>query len=362
FHPQLVLNTAFADSTICSGSSIILSSSGCKANILWSTGETSAQISVSPNVNTTYTVSCKNACDEISKNVNIQVVAGIEKPLNTTPESFLSPNILVFSATGQNLKWYSSASSSVFLTQAPVINIPGDYNFWVTQTIGICESPRLEIHSKLFPALQISSQPNGITNCFGNTSNITLSAVGSGILKYKWQRKRPNETTFSDILTDQNSLENFDSKEFKIKNIGNIESPHLTKFRCIIKDDFSEIQSEEIEIIVNRLLGNLANQKLCLGNNFDLNINNSHIITGSPTHIQWQQREGTGSDWTNLKDSANFSGTNSLHLSINNLTLENQKQYRCSVLFNSNTGTCSEVTDLMSLSVGSFPQTPENKG
>nr|MBP8156293.1 hypothetical protein [Leadbetterella sp.] len=107
---------------------------------------------------------------------------------------------------------------------------------------------------------------------------------------------------------------------------------------------------------------NLSNQKLCLGNNFELNLNNSHNITGSPTHIQWQHRQETGTDWTNLKDSANFSGTNSLHLSINNLTLENQKQYRCSVLFNSSTGTCSETTDLMSLSVGSFPQTPENKG
>ncbi|MCP9754846.1 hypothetical protein EGI26_06680, partial [Lacihabitans sp. CCS-44] len=66
FLPQLILNTAFADSTICSGSSIILSSSGCKANILWSTGETSAQISVSPSENTIYTIACKNTCDEVS--------------------------------------------------------------------------------------------------------------------------------------------------------------------------------------------------------------------------------------------------------------------------------------------------------
>lgn len=362
FYPELVINTTFSDTTICSGSSITLSSSGCKTNILWSTGETSASISVSPNVNTTYTVSCKNSCDEVSKSFNIDVVEGIEMPMNTTPESFLSPQILKFVADGQNLKWYNSVSSLIALSQAPEITLPGKYSFWVTQTIGTCESPRLGIQSELFPALQITLQPSNITNCFGNTSTIATNASGSGTIKYKWQRKRPNETSFSDITSNQSSLENFDSKELKIKSIGNQESPYLSKFRCIINDDFSEKQSEEIEIIVNRLEGNLPNQKLCLGNNLDLNLNTSHKIIGSPKIIQWQQRQGTGTDWVNLKDSANYSGTNTLHFSISNLTLENQKQYRCSVLFNSTTGTCTETTDLMSLNVGSFPQTPDNKG
>jgi hypothetical protein len=362
FYPELVINTTFSDSTICSGDPLTLSSSGCKANMLWSTGETQFQISVSPIVNTTFSVSCKNTCDEISKSINIVVDEGIEKPINTTPESFLSPQILKFTADGQNLKWYNSVNSLVPLTEGPETTIPGNYTYWVTQTIGICESPRLEIQSKLFPALQITLQPSNIINCFGNTSNIAINASGSGTLRYKWQRKRPNENSFSDITSNQSSLENFDSKELKIKSIGNLESPYLSKFRCIINDDFSEKQSEEIEIIVNRLEGNLPNQKLCLGNNLDLNLNNSHKITGSPMFIQWQRRQDTGNEWVNLKDSANYSGTNTLHFSINNLTLENQKQYRCSVLFNSTSGSCSETTDLMSLSVGSFPQTPENKG
>ncbi|MCP9764723.1 hypothetical protein, partial [Lacihabitans soyangensis] len=362
FFPELVINTSFSDSTICSGSTINLVSSGCKGQILWSNGAATAQISVTPTVNTFYTVTCRNSCDEVSKSINITVVPGIEKPINTTPESVLSPEILVFNASGQNIKWYTSETSTLFTTDSPQITIAGEYSFWATQTIGACESSRLKITAKLNAALALTSQPSNATNCYGNSSTIALEAKGTGTIIYKWQRKKPTENTFSDIPSDQTNLSDFNTNKLKISSLGNDQSPHLTKFRCIIRDDFSEITSNEVEISVNRLQGSLANQKLCLGNNFSIDLNQTHQITGIPTAITWQHRYGTGDIWQNLKDTMNISGSKTLQLQINDLNINNQQQYRCSVLFGSSNGTCTETTDLMSLSVGSFPQNPQDIG
>lgn len=49
------------DATICIGETADISFSGCSGDILWETGETTATISVSPSVSTTYTVSCTDA-------------------------------------------------------------------------------------------------------------------------------------------------------------------------------------------------------------------------------------------------------------------------------------------------------------
>ncbi|MCP9769338.1 hypothetical protein EGI22_15610, partial [Lacihabitans sp. LS3-19] len=345
FHPQLSISVPFSDSTICAGANVNILSSSCKGEILWSSGETSAQINVSPTENTTYTVTCKNSCDAVSESVNIKVVPGIEGPINTTPDSVYSPSALIFTANGQSLKWYESAISSIPLSQTPEVTIPGLYTFWVSQTIGICESPRIQITARLIPELAIVTQPLSLINCYGNTSNFEISALG-GDLIYQWQRKRPNETAFSNLDDANNYIDGALTEQLKIKSVGNAESPNGTLYRCIINNQIEEIISEEVSLNVNRVQGSLPNQKLCLGNDLNFNLNNTHTITGIPSVIQWQYRTGTGADWLDLADGGSISGTNSLQMSITELTKANEFQYRCSLLFNSSTGTCTETTDL----------------
>ncbi|MCP9769222.1 hypothetical protein EGI22_15000, partial [Lacihabitans sp. LS3-19] len=361
FHPQLSISVPFSDSTICAGANVNILSSSCKGEILWSSGETSAQINVSPTENTTYTVTCKNSCDAVSESVNIKVVPGIEGPINTTPDSVYSPSALIFTANGQSLKWYESAISSIPLSQTPEVTIPGLYTFWVSQTIGICESPRIQITARLIPELAIVTQPLSLINCYGNTSNFEISALG-GDLIYQWQRKRPNETAFSNLDDANNYIDGALTEQLKIKSVGNAESPNGTLYRCIINNQIEEIISEEVSLNVNRVQGSLPNQKLCLGNDLNFNLNNTHTITGIPSVIQWQYRTGTGADWLDLADGGSISGTNSLQMSITELTKANEFQYRCSLLFNSSTGTCTETTDLMTLSVGDYPTKPNDIG
>ncbi|MEA5427362.1 T9SS type A sorting domain-containing protein [Arcicella lustrica] len=74
---QTVINAD--NQTICNGSTVNLSSSGCTGSILWSTGAITKDITVSPSVNTTYSVICtQNNCIGTSVNaVKISVIPSI---------------------------------------------------------------------------------------------------------------------------------------------------------------------------------------------------------------------------------------------------------------------------------------------
>ena len=358
FHPKLEIEVPFIDSTICAGSQISILSTGCKGNIVWSTGENSAHINISPSENINLKVSCHNSCDTVSKNVSINVVPGIGAPVSNTPENVIEPNTLKFSAIGQNLKWYSSQNSTEELGTTPEITSPGTYTFWVSQKIGNCESVRIAITATIVKKLKLLSQVNNQINCSGNTSNFTVMAEGAGILSYQWFRKIPTEQEFALIPIDDSFAENSNTSTLKIKSVGNSSNPNLTEYWCVISDQNSEIISNAAILTVNSLKGSLINQKYCIGQNFSIDLNNTHEITGNPTKIQWQQRKGTGIEWEEMKDTLNISGTNGLLLKINNLNHENEQQYRCTFIFNSSSSTCIETTDLMTLTVGDIPQAP----
>ncbi|MFN8430250.1 MAG: hypothetical protein U0V04_09740 [Spirosomataceae bacterium] len=358
FHPELSLETNFVDSTICAGASVLLSASGCKASLKWSTGGTTPSITISPESSVSVKVTCKNTCDSISKTFNINVVPGISAPINVTADSIFAPQTLEFSAIGQNLKWFLDSTSHNFSLNAPEYSLPGKYTVWVSQTIGQCESPRLKISSTIFSALAIISQPVNQLNCNGNTSNFTVNASGSGILNYEWFRKRPGELQFSSLNDDLPNIDKSTTNQLKISNIGNVENPNGTLYYCKIEDSFSEIFSDSVLLNVNKLSGSLDNQEKCLTQTFDLNLAVSHQISGDPISVQWQYRTATGTEWDTLYNNSNVSGSESTHLQISSLHVENAGQYRCALKFASSSGTCIETTDLMTLKVGAYPTEP----
>ncbi|MCA0363923.1 MAG: hypothetical protein LCH67_07745 [Bacteroidetes bacterium] len=358
FHPELSLETNFVDSTICASASVLLSASGCKASLKWSTGGTTPSITISPQSSVSVKVICKNTCDSISKTFNINVVPGISAPINVTDDSIFAPQTLEFSAIGQNLKWFLDSTSHNFSLNAPEYSLPGKYTVWVSQTIGQCESPRLKISSTIFAALAIISQPVNQLNCNGNTSNFTVNASGSGILNYQWFRKRPGELQFSSLNDDLPNIDKSTTNQLKISNIGNIENPNGTLYYCKIEDSFSEIFSDSVLLNVNKLSGTLDNQEKCLTQTFDLNLAVSHQISGDPISVQWQYRTATGTEWDTLYNNSNVSGSESTHLQISSLHVENAGQYRCALKFASSSGTCIETTDLMTLKVRAYPTEP----
>ncbi len=68
---------AGSDQTICSGEEYNLNSQW-EGNFLWSTGETTSSITVSPTSTTTYTVTASNSCtDDATDQVIVNVTPGV---------------------------------------------------------------------------------------------------------------------------------------------------------------------------------------------------------------------------------------------------------------------------------------------
>ncbi len=358
FLPGLTLTTPFSETTVCEGTNLSLSAEGCAGGeLLWSTGQTTPVITLQPRADSLLAVTCTNNCESIVRSINIKVTKSTDSPESTTPDSLFTPAILRFSAHGEGLKWYSSPSAAVPLDTAPALSVPGMYTFWVSQTVGNCESPRTAVSATLFHTLRIRSQTQQMANCYGNVSYLQIGAEGEGNLSHRWQRMLPGDSVFTDIM-ENTYLSGAQSPSLRIGSTGNMESPHQTRFRCIITDAFREISSEEVLLTVNRLVGNLPNQTLCSGNDLHADLRSTHTLSGAPLHFEWQHRPGTGHPWVALKDTGNVSGSTTPYLKIPGLPEVDQLQYRCAVTFSSHNGSCVETTDLMTLKVGGFPEKP----
>jgi|GEM_PF-1347975 len=206
-------------------------------------------------------------------------------------------------------------------------------------------------------ALHILSQTQEMVNCYGSVSQLQIRAEGEGTPAYRWQRMLPDDSVFTDI-TENNYLSGARSSSLRIAGTGNAESPHQSRFRCMITDASREIYSTEIPLTVNRLTGSLPNQTRCTGNDLHADLAASHTLIGSPLHYEWQHRTGTGQSWTALKDTGNVSGSTTPYLHIRDLPELDQEQYRCAVTFSSSAGSCVETTNLMTLKVGAIPEKP----
>ncbi|MCP9769335.1 hypothetical protein EGI22_15595, partial [Lacihabitans sp. LS3-19] len=176
FHPQLSISVPFADSTICAGANVSILISGCKGEILWSTGQTSAQINVAPTENTTYIVSCKNSCDAVSKSVNITVVPGIEAPnISTSQLNYCFGEIITLNASNcsGDIIWNNGMKGAS-------IEITANNNFSISAKCQTseCQSPQSQtLNIKVYPVLAPGSiEENTSTNCAG-FNPLTIASI-----------------------------------------------------------------------------------------------------------------------------------------------------------------------------------------
>jgi gliding motility-associated-like protein len=163
------------------------------SNLLWytdpTTGTGSATAPTPSTISagsTTYYVSesagtCEGPRAAIVVNVNPTPAAPTVAPVtycqNATPS--------VLTATGANLLWYTSATTGIGSTTAPTptTTAAGLTNYYVSQTVNNCESPRANIGVMVYatPALPTVTTP--VTYC-QNATPTALTAAGTGILWY----------------------------------------------------------------------------------------------------------------------------------------------------------------------------------
>jgi gliding motility-associated-like protein len=142
FDPSKVLNLG-SDTGNCFGQPLVLKTPAGFSNHLWSNGQTADNITV--DTSGVYYVSAKNDCGLQRDTIKVFIQPPTAPPVvsDTTICQF-TPNPSL-NVTGDNVNWYTHKNGLFGFPHQPVITTsqPGVYTFYVTSTIGKCESEKL---------------------------------------------------------------------------------------------------------------------------------------------------------------------------------------------------------------------------
>jgi gliding motility-associated-like protein len=165
-------------------------------NLLWyttATGGTGSATTPTPSTatvgNTIYYVSSTiGICEGLRAAIIVDIVAPPAAPIIITPILYCQGSLaadLSIAATGTNLLWYTTATGGTgsILAPTPSTVSAGNTIYYVSQTIGTCESPRaaITVTVNLKPLAPVVTTP--VVYCQGATSS-ALFASGSNLLWY----------------------------------------------------------------------------------------------------------------------------------------------------------------------------------
>jgi photosystem II stability/assembly factor-like uncharacterized protein len=175
------------NSTICQGSNITLSATGCSGGTFaWTGGLTGTSISVSPSVTKAYKVACTlNSC--VSDSSSTVVITVIPSPIislvsNKTSICLGDSAFLTVSGCTGSISWNNGATTSV-IKVSPIVNT----TYTSTCTVGSCSASQAILVSALSTPTITSS---GVLQC-GQTITLTANnfPIGSNI---QWRKNGVN--------------------------------------------------------------------------------------------------------------------------------------------------------------------------
>ena len=99
-----------------------------------------------------------------------------------TPQAvcFGQPNIALVSGGGTNYQWYGPNNINLLISGAtgssytPIVTVPGVYNYYVSNTVNGCESPRFGTTYTIWALPAGSAQPASQTICSSTFTTIEL--------------------------------------------------------------------------------------------------------------------------------------------------------------------------------------------
>ncbi|WP_080241541.1 Ig-like domain-containing protein [Spirosoma rigui] len=161
------------------------------------TGGTPSSIAPTPSASGTYYVSqTVNGCESARASIVVTFNSVPAAPVATAPNPYCEGSIPVpLAASGQSLRWYADATGGTGSSTATLPNtgIVGTTNYYVSQTVNGCESPRTTIPVQVkstppAPATgtgpsycqNVAASPLSATPVTGATLNWYVSSSGTG--------------------------------------------------------------------------------------------------------------------------------------------------------------------------------------
>ena len=166
-----VPNVSVNSANICAGETVTLTALGAE-NFLWSNGATSPSIDVSPNSNTTYTVTgTSNGCSAAA--VNTEVTVRPTPTVSVNSANICAGETATLIASGaENFLWSNG-------TTGPVLDVTPDATaiYTVTGTTNGCAAVAVnsEVTVRPIPVLSV----NSASICYGETATLTASGAES---------------------------------------------------------------------------------------------------------------------------------------------------------------------------------------
>jgi len=212
------INPATAD--ICAGQSVNLIASG-GSGFLWSTAQTTAVISVSPALNTTYsvTVTAANGCTAAtSRQVNILPTLNVV--IDPPVAAICSGQPITLTASGGTTYLWSTTETTASITVNPLT--PTTYSVTATDAGGCTGTASRQV--TISPALVVDITPVNATICEGES--ISLTATGGDT--FLWSTTETTATinvsllsnaSFSVTATDVNGCTGTASKNVTVNTL-----------------------------------------------------------------------------------------------------------------------------------------------
>ena len=201
-----VLADAGEDQTICEGDNVTLTASG-GTDYLWNTGETTASITVSPTVTTTYSVTVSDGnssdIDDVTVAVNPLPIANAGNDL-----AICEGDSTVLTASGGDSYLWSTGESTANITISP--NTTTTYSVTVYQN-GCEATDDVQVTVNPLPTANAGAD---VTINQGDSTTLTASGGGT----YLWNTGEttasitvsPNTTTTYTVTVTQNGCEDSD--------------------------------------------------------------------------------------------------------------------------------------------------------
>ena len=157
------------------------------SSYLWSTGETTPTINASPNQNTQYWVDVTTNGVTCRKYITITVDSTTSAPTGSTSQTLCSGSTIDnLTATGTNIKWYSTSTGGTALTSTTAL-VNGTI-YYASQTVQGCESTTrlavtvnfLTVNAPTGTAIQYFCGQSTIASLVLNGSSIKWYATSTG--------------------------------------------------------------------------------------------------------------------------------------------------------------------------------------